>query len=202
MLRLGPPSPRRAVCIYFSLRAPCPSPVPSSSPPARTPAGPHLSPQLRLGCSGHPAGLGSARRGGKEPSGCQSLPTGDARPDLCWPRGHRSAQHPGRRAGVGSHSSSSLKLRHWQIHRPTLDSRGSAGERGTGLCGDAGDPSHNAVTLTLPGDDADSQPSSSRRQELRLQRPLHLSASKFRTAGREDFTWGRASAGKTAALCT
>lgn len=54
--------------ISRSVPPPLPTPRASSSPPARTPAGPHLSPQLMLGCSGHPAGLGSGRGGGKEPS--------------------------------------------------------------------------------------------------------------------------------------
>lgn len=72
-----------------------PTPRASSSPPARTPAGPHLSLQLMLGCSGHPAGLGSGRRGGKERSWLLEPPRRDARPGLCRPRGHRSVQARG-----------------------------------------------------------------------------------------------------------
>lgn len=89
-----------------------PTPRASSSPPARTPAGPHLSLQLMLGCSGHPAGLGSGRRGGKERS-CWSLPAGMPGPGCAGLVATAASRRAGRflLLSAGSHSSFSLQAR-------------------------------------------------------------------------------------------
>lgn len=110
-----------------------PTPRASSSPPARTPAGPHLSPQLMLRCSRHPAGPGSGRRGGKERSwlpepphwGCQARSVLASQPLQC-----AASRRVGRfrLPSASFHSSSSLKSRHWQIHPPTPDPCSSLGE--------------------------------------------------------------------------
>lgn len=88
-----------------------PTPRASSSPPARTPAGPHLSLQLMLGCSGHPAGLGSGRRGGKERS-CWSLPAGMPGPGCAGLVATAASRRAGRflLLSAGSHSSFSLQV--------------------------------------------------------------------------------------------